>query len=85
MSPYPKLDSVYKVLAEDIFNYLQENKITYFKAKHLYPVFKDKLPNGNKIAIVWALAILHAEGKIQKWAFLTWKVVNNGNRRDKNG
>ena len=83
MSPYPKLDSVYKVLAEDIFNYLQGNRITYFKAKRLYPVFKDKLPTGKKIDLVWALAILHAEGKIQKWAFLTWKVVNNGD--DPNG
>lgn len=81
MSPYQKLNRVYKVLAEDIFNYLQENRITYFKAKHLYSIFKDKLPNGKKIDLVWALAILHAEGKIQKWAFLTWKVVN-GKARD---
>ncbi len=70
-----KYDAIYKLLSRKVLNYLNARGIIYFKAKQIFPIFRNELPNKSIGDLNQILGILRKEGKIEKWNKHTWMVI----------
>ncbi len=71
-------------MAEKVRKYLIKNQILFFKAKHIYPIFQNDLPNQHINDLCKILMILHDTGTIKKWSNRTWIVTNKRNTNKRN-
>lgn len=62
-------------LADEAMEHLKKMGRKYFKARHLFEIMKDELPNQDIRDISKILHILKQRGVIRKWKRRTWEIV----------
>jgi len=77
MLRYLKQEEVYLSVAEKIISYLRKRGITFFKARQIFPLFKNELPNQHINDLCRVLMILQEKGIIEKWSNRTWRVIKS--------